>query len=878
MSNVLQQFLALVILAAQTVAPTDPRQPDAVEVFHCGFEPSADEDYDGWPDHWTRKRGPAYPGYQQVQISEENAPEGASCLRMTLNGGAVQVSSPKIEVASMFSYVLEGYLKTEGLVNDDAYMSMVFMDAKGQPLGTFESQHFKLVREWMKIQLGPVTAPSDKAQWAVIELHVEPRGTPDLKGVIWFDDIWLGRLPRISLSTNSLCNVYSADSTNPPEITCQVSGILERDPVMSFELLDCSSQSLSRHSRRLEGQVVAQKSSKASTLLGTTITKDVGFAGTAHWTPEIKEPGYYRVRVVMSGQAGVILERETRLAVLPPLAPPPAHGEFGWCLPDGDHPLSLAALSQLLPQVGINWVKFPVWSTGDSNERLDQLMNFSERLGRRGVQVVGVLDRPPPEVQNHLGETTTLLAADVFSTSADVWYPSLEPIMTRLSLQMKWWQLGLDDDISFVGYPNLQQRIADVKKTLRRFGQRIFLGFGWRIINADPDDSQPPWDFLSYGANPQLTDAELSTYLAVHSGHSTKRWLSIEPLSRRDYSMETRASDLIRRMVAARMDGADAVFIARPFDDDCGLMGADGTPGELFLPWRTAAAALSGTEYLGSLRLPGGSTNHVFSRGNQVMIVLWNATPCDEAIFLGDDARQIDVWGREQPLVTGDHGPVFHVGPLPSLLMGASEPIVRWNLDFTFSQPRMASMFGVPHENEFVVKNFFPQGVGGEVKLLTPESWKTYPRITKFKLGAGEELRQPFTITLPFDATAGRHEVRVDVRIEGDRACQFSIYRSLEVGFGDVELEVSSHLNAQGELEVEQKFTNHEQEPVSFKCMLFAPERRRLVAQVIRLGQAQETKVYRFPHGSDLVGKTLLLRAEEINGHRILNQRFVAQE
>ena len=182
------------------------------------------------------------------------------------------------------------------------------------------------------------------------------------------------------------------------------------------------------------------------------------------------------------------------------------------------------------------------------------------------------------------------------------------------------------------------------------------------------------------------------------------------------------------------------------------------------------------------------------------------------------------------------------------------------------------------NENEFVIKNYFDQGVGGEVRLLTPDNWKTYPRITRFKLAAGEELRQPFSVVLPFDVSSGQHAVRIEVVVAGEHPCQFTIYRNLEVGLGDVEIEVTSRLNAQGDLEVEQKFTNHTMELVNFKCMLFAPERRRLVAQVIRLAHGQETKVYRFPNGKDLIGKTLFLRAEEINGQRILNQRFVAQE
>jgi hypothetical protein len=863
------------ILAVQPPAASENRHPDAAEVFHCGFETSADEDYDGWPDRWIRRHGPNYPSYLPVQISEEPSPEGDSCLRASLNGGAISISSPSIEIGSIFSYVVEGYIKTSGLVHDEAFLSVSFFDAQGQLVSVTDSEKFTSAPNWTKVRLGPLSPVNDKVTSAVIELRVEPQGQADLRGTIWFDDIWLGRLPRISLSTNSLCNVYSNDSATP-EVTCHVSGILERDPVMTFDLLDCSNQNVSQKQSRLDGKVLAQKSAKASTLLGTTITRNVGFAGTARWTPPIKEPGFYRVRVTMSGQEGLILARETTLAVLPQQAAP-AHGEFGWSLPGGEHPLSLAALGQLLPQVGINWIKFPVWSGGGSTERLDQLVTFADRLSRRGVEMVAVLDDPPAEVRPQLGDAPGLSAADIFSTSMSIWYPSLEPIMTRLSLQVKWWQLGSDSDVSFVGYPHLRRRIAEVKKQMRQFGQKIYLGFGWRAINEQAPNAPDAWDFLSFNANPQLTDTETGVYLDAQKGGAAKRWLSIDPLARSSYTMETRATDLIHRMIAARMHGADAIFISNPFDDQCGLMNPDGTPGDLFLPWRTTAAALAGAQHLGSLRMPGGSSNHVFARGSQIVIVIWNPKPCSESIFLGEGAQQIDVWGRAiERSDASDKS--FAVGALPTFIINASEPIVRWNLGFSFTKPRLPALFGATHENEFFVKNYFDQGVGGEIRLLTPDNWKTYPRITRFKLAAGEELRQPFSVALPFDVSTGQHAVRIEVTVGGEHPCQFTIYRSLEVGLGDVEIEVTSRLNAQGDLEVEQKFTNHTTEQVNFKCMLFAPERRRLVAQVIRLGQGQESKVYRFPNGKQLIGKTLFLRAEEINGQRILNQRFVAQE
>ena len=90
-------------------------------------------------------------------------------------------------------------------------------------------------------------------------------------------------------------------------------------------------------------------------------------------------------------------------------------------------------------------------------------------------------------------------------------------------------------------------------------------------------------------------------------------------------------------------------------------------------------------------------------------------------------------------------------------------------------------------------------------------------------------------------------------------------------------LEASTRLNERGELEVEQRITNRSPGEVSFKCLLYAPERRRMVSQVVRLGQQTDTKIYRLPKGEDLLGKTLLLRAEELGGSRTLNQRFLVQ-
>ena len=74
-----------------------------------------------------------------------------------------------------------------------------------------------------------------------------------------------------------------------------------------------------------------------------------------------------------------------------------------------------------------------------------------------------------------------------------------------------------------------------------------------------------------------------------------------------------------------RSQGAKAIIVSDPFNDENGLMRASGMPAELLLPWRTTAAMLGGAEYLGQMQLPGGSENRIFLRPDgQVVMVVWN--------------------------------------------------------------------------------------------------------------------------------------------------------------------------------------------------------------------------------------------------------------
>jgi hypothetical protein len=120
--------------------------------------------------------------------------------------------------------------------------------------------------------------------------------------------------------------------------------------------------------------------------------------------------------------------------------------------------------------------------------------------------------------------------------------------------------------------------------------------------------------------------------------------------------------------------------------------------------------------------------------------------------------------------------------------------------------------------------------------------------------------------------------LRVDFELRAEQAYHASVRRTIHLGLDDLRIEVDTCLNDSGELEVIERMTNRSDRPVSFGCSLFAPGRRRMTAQITGLGRGCETRVFQFANGKELLGRPLLLQAQEVGGPRVLNYRFVAEE
>jgi len=935
-------FTTCLILTALATSTNGASEPVAAEVYRCDFEADTDLNYDVWPDGWTRRRDRDFPDYVQIGIvamppdsrssptttggkaqhatTAENRPAGERCLAIELDGGAGAAISPEIAISTRYSFILEAKVRTAGLKHDAAKVSLQLFDDEGRLLHTFDSKVTQ-TKDWTSIRVGPVMPTEPRVKSARIVLSLQPQGdAEDLTGTAWFDELRLLQVPRMKLRTSIPTGLYHAIGTT--DVICEVSGVAEADPRVTFELFDHHEQKLATETVAVAGatQIVRQRGNQ-------TITEP--FAGSATWRAPVTDFGFYRVRVTMSLSSGATLERNVTMVVLRPMQSGPS-GEFGWTLPRGEQPLTLEELGPLLGDVGIHWAKFPVWHQNPDDVWTDRLAWFAERLSLQSIEMVGLLDHPPAKPGESTSTEDHPPIASLFVESG-VWDDAVEPLMTRLSLKVRWWQLGGDDDTSFVGLAEVDKKISEVKQQFNRFGQEIRLGIPWRWMNEPPQNERVPWEFLSLTTDPPLTADEIALYLerpkrapetiAVSANANSaarrttalarprysdaadktlagansssgngdnqstwranpKRWIILDPLDRRSYSTQDRVQDLVMRMLAAKIHGADAAFVPQPFSTDHGLMNDDGTPGELLVPWRTVANTVSGADYVGQIELPSGSTNHVFARSGQAFMIVWSDQPTRERLSLGEELRQTDLWGRELPIErVSENDQVEHlisVDSQPTIVTGLNEAVVRWQVDLAFDNPRLASVFGREQPLVMRVRNHFGQAIGGEIALRSPKSWDINPRLQRFKLAEGDELKQTFPVSLHVDANSGPQPIQIDFEIVADRNYRFRVYRTLQLGLEGISVEMKTRLQGEN-LVVEQVINNLTDEPISLQCMLFPPGRRRETKQVIQQGKGRSTLTFTLPNGEELLGETIRLRAEEIGGVRVLNHAVVAE-
>ena len=855
----------LTVLAAADIAIDHDYFSGAAEILHYTFAEADDRDYDGLPDDWSRRKGTLFPNYVRGEIDRLRGEGDSNSLMFELNGGQAIYYSPVIKVDEFHSYVFRGSVRTENLNHDGALYSISFLNSKRQRIKRFLSQAVTGTHEgWVKLEMTRLNPPPG-TRFAVIGCHVMQSRKMDIKGRVWFDNLWLGHLPRLKLISNF--QAHFKDPYAPIEIEAEASGLLPGHQYrLSFEMQNNEQQSIATEDRPLKSPAKENELSATMPNLQHVL-----------WKLPPQKYGYYSVYAKLLRDDEVILQKQTSFAVMN-LTENRQEGEFGWSFPHGIGQVDVEEMANIAAQAGINWVKYPLWNTTDSDSRLApaEVLELFQLIERKHIQTVGMLDEPPRHIRHQFAENWTGVS-EVFSMSPSFWADSLESVIALYSSNVRVWQLGSDSDRSFVGLGRLPETLKNVKHELDRVGHHTVTGIHWNWETPLPDNIAVPQTFVTLGDNARQSPDEIYGKLKQLSDSSISRWMLLKPLNKSRNTFSERASHLIKQMVMAKIGKAQAIYANDVFDEEHGLLNPDGSPSPLFLPWRVAALALQDADFVGSLYLPSHSHNYCFAKDGKAIIFLWNDTPQREEIFLGANASRIDLWGNDQqlPMAGSPAKHVVEISSTPTILVNCSEPIARWRMAVQFEKARLRSEYG-GHAEAIMLKNTFEQGVNGTVRLNIPHEWESEPSNWQLQIGAHEEQTLPMLVTLPPNASLGTKLLSLDFDIAADRPYQFRVYRPYQVGLGDVTIEVVDRKLPDGRLEIEQTITNHT-DPIdilNFRCSLTIRGLKRENKIVTKLACGKDRKFYYFPNAESLKGQEVRLRAEQVLGRRVLNYHW----
>ena len=890
-------------------------------VYSTVFDLASDINEDLWPDDWTQYFGEGFPRYLQPRIEPRRTPFGSSSLQIPVQRGGVTVFTPRAEILPGLTYMGNVRVLSRGLQFDRVFISLSLLDTDGRILKTTISELIVNTDGWTPLATAPILADHPQAHSVALGIHVVPLDRQDLAGMVEVGQVAISEQPTIHFDRKQPWQLY----THPDEI--EVSGRITASQTSwqgaKLEIRDA-------YGRVVESRPLAERGNNINANSNPSNTRsraEVGQYGF-QWQPKITQPGYYAVTLSlpMPGIDPHTLEpkgtsQSISFALLEPYGTI-VNGDFGWSLPSDMTIEQCHRLQPLLETAGISRLKFPVWLAENNPETIrQQYILFGEWLAERRIQAVGVLATPPDVLLADWQKQMTLVrngtplpplrpttptaaatstattvtttvaskpildldqAGNIFLLPPELWLPSIEATVFRLGMIVPHWQFGRDDDQSLTGFDGVSMLLGNVDSRLRQQGVDVSLGLPWDWVYPFPplpveQNSQSPRSFLSLDNEWPLTVDDLIYYLDATDPNNAARFVMLDLIDRRRYSLDVRLIDLIHRMIAAKEHGADAVFLPRPFDENFGVFDPVGKPGEMFLPWRTTSLMISGKQPVGGFNMPRGSENHLFRGPSGTVMAVWNETPTDEVLFLGQNSMIVDVWGNKtRPPIDG-YRQVIPVGPVPVFVTDLQHNVAMMRQNCRLETTNIPSQYGSPIPNTLYFTNTTAEPVSGNLTMVPPEGVTVEPSVIPLNLMPGETMTQPLTFRLSAQAISGEQMLKIDVQAGFPNVPLFSVYQPMNIGGGDVSIDLSTRLNRNDELEVNQAFINDGQTPVNFTCTLYIPNRPLQKMQIRNQGFGRSDYTYTIPNGRSLLGKPLRVIAKETGTQRVLKYEFPAK-
>jgi len=905
------QFLLTLAVCSSLVAQTDvpsnmlpgqlTRQSQTGGlIYRCLFDKSIDIDNNGWPGYWTRKEGidngVSFPTHLALGITEFPNPHSNYVFRMNMEGGAAAVFSPKIPIRAGMSYTISTYVETNTLVFDEiSILALFYGDDSAKPIRTVESKKIRNTNGWQQLIVGPTIADMPNVKSISVGLLVMPTDRQDFSAKVNFTAVEIRESPTISLEMANDNHLFF--TTRDLGVRCQFRGIDPSQHSVLFMLEDHSGRVISQR----EFELMVGNHPAARFVITPQNAHEV-IHGTATWQNlPVIYPGFYRIRVATpKGYVDTLrlppdqtyddplnATEPLTFVVMTPSSFYPG-GDFGWTL-DGwtldDIKKSLPTLSQS----GLSRLKLPVWMSPDAPQQdapqqQNDLLQLCSDLTEQQVHLIGLLNPVPESVLSAIPVQSQVNAASILGSDPRLWGDSLQPTLRTLSLHVKDWQWTSDTDQSLIDmFFDSNGTMTSAGTDRFRAFQKLFdqdqfsfgIGLTWNWYQDVPNEQFPfPNCFLNFPIDASVTAEDAASFFAEMPPVPFRRSVSIAPLPADDYPLDTRINNFVQSLVLLKAAGLDDICLTAPRDEQIGVLRRDGTPNELYLPWRTTATLLSGNRFLGSITLPNRSRNFLFERGGKCLMVIWNdwATPdmpTQESLYLGDGLGMIDIGGKHLVPEQIGNNQMIPVTQTPLYVTGMNIDVARFRLSM---QTEVNTISAVPNQVHAIPFSYRNESVFPVTVQISPQGprsgdWTISPPTQTVNLEPGIPGAGAFDLTLTPRGNTGRRLFQYNVRITGIDAPEFAVYDEMIVGNPDVYMEFVSRLKENEDIEVIQIFVNNSDNVYTYDCRLTVKDRPVLKSRVTRKGFGRDEHVYTIPRGKALIaaGVTeMMLRASSV--------------
>ena len=918
-------FFLVLILYGWGFASTHAGDNSTTEIVaEWDFGSKVDKEPDGWPDKWTRRTGRDFPKFIPIAIHQNAVtPEAlkdienfrrfsSQCflaweqkkwpwqvipekvppsidqflertvlnpyLRVQMNGGMVEVSSEIIPVDVRSVYFMTARIHSDSS-DYEANVKLRFMDELGKTLFEMPTKFWSGKTGWKSVSTDsqyPYRKDIAKVQ---VVAQVQPKNIKAYRGEFGFDAIRIFRTPRLSLSVDKLPFYKTGEKI---VLRCAAEGMTSEQPSIEFALVDHTGKTerstnilLSRDSKQ-QSKLISSRDPQSKSKIKTY------WDGSVVWNIENLEPGYYEITTKLEkGKAGGF-NLDEQFVVLPNELPKASDPRFGWTISPKKNNLiamSTIRLLELLRLGHVGKVKLPIWYDFEDPVESKSARDRIDRLQMAGIGCVGVIASPPKSLLKHFPNHLPDDSGSDLEDSLKV-QTFLEPVMREMCVRITDFQIGWDYETELVANPRLRPSLQSIKTLASRYGQEAQLIAAKNPTSPNADMAQiDRWQLHS---PKPFTAAEIGYAIDMKQKSEfgiQDPWLSLTPINASDYSLAVRVQDLAARMLkiaSASLLQQTTAWISNPSDQQVGVLDVDGGPREMFLPFRSMAGALSGMQNIGPLPIPSLGVNHLIVGGDQAKIIAWSARPTTAQLYLGENVTAYDVWGRsviiEKQMTSNGSEQRLTIDKWPVIIDNVDIRAARWRMGIGLEDPRIDPLVGQTQNLKVLFENPFDNRVAGQVTIMA-KSILLEDATANFDI----EGKSNSVITVPVrvkpDANTAAAAIQLKFSVQGDAITTFVVDQEIQVGTSDFTIETRHEINNNNELRLTLDATNHKSVPLSFDCILLVPDRPRERTQIAGL-KDQISKTITLDNASDLIGKTVWLRCEQIGSNRILNYRI----